>query len=90
VDSGTSALELILRAYHIGPGDEVIVPANTFIATALAVTQAGADVVLVDVIVSVYDNHESTGVTERTSDHSVHLYGQPVDRRYFGYRAQHN
>src|SRR5438045_9392472 len=37
VDSGTSALELILRAYEIGPGDEVITVANTFIATVLAI-----------------------------------------------------
>ena len=46
VDSGTSALELALRAYGVGPGDEVIVPANTFIATALAVSCTGATPVL--------------------------------------------
>jgi len=49
VDSGTSALHLILRGLSIGPGDEVILPANTFIATAEAVSQAGARPVLVDV-----------------------------------------
>ena len=49
VDSGTSALELALRAFGVGPGDEVIVPANTFIATALAVSSTGATPVLVDV-----------------------------------------
>src|SRR5262245_54287491 len=48
VDNGTSALELALRAYAIGPGDEVITAANTFIATALAVSFAGATPVLVD------------------------------------------
>ena len=42
VANGLEALHLILRAYGIGPGDEVIVPANTFIATWLAVSQAGA------------------------------------------------
>jgi len=46
--NGTDAIELMLRAYGIGPGDEVIVPANTFIATALGVARAGATPVLVD------------------------------------------
>ena len=49
VDSGTSALHLILRALDIGPGDEVILPANSFIATAEAVSLAGARPVFVDV-----------------------------------------
>ena len=49
VSSGTAALELALRALGIGPGDEVIVPTNTFIATAEAVSAAGATPVLVDV-----------------------------------------
>ena len=48
VANGTEALELAVRALGIGPGDEVIVPANTFIATALAVARAGATPVLVD------------------------------------------
>src|SRR4051794_24706857 len=42
VDSGLSALELALRAYGIGPGDKVITAANTFIATALAISNTGA------------------------------------------------
>src|SRR6185369_12956294 len=42
VGNGLEALHLILRAYDIGPGDEVIVPANTYIATWLAVSYAGA------------------------------------------------
>jgi dTDP-4-amino-4,6-dideoxygalactose transaminase len=49
VGSGTDALELALRAHEIGAGDEVILPANTFIASALAVRRAGATPVLVDV-----------------------------------------
>jgi dTDP-4-amino-4,6-dideoxygalactose transaminase len=49
VASGTDALEMALRATGIGPGDEVILPATTFIATAEAVVRAGADPVLVDV-----------------------------------------
>jgi dTDP-4-amino-4,6-dideoxygalactose transaminase len=48
VGNGTDALELILRASGIGPGDDVILPANTFVATALAVARAGATPVLVD------------------------------------------
>jgi dTDP-4-amino-4,6-dideoxygalactose transaminase len=48
VANGTDALEIILRARGIGPGDEVIIPANTFIATALAVTRTGAVPVFVD------------------------------------------
>src|SRR5512138_2815435 len=49
VDSGLSALELSLRAFGIGEGDEVIVPAHTFTATAAAATLAGATPVFVDV-----------------------------------------
>src|SRR5262249_31268935 len=49
VDSGTSALELALRACGIGEGDQVITAANTFIATALAISYTGATPVLVDV-----------------------------------------
>src|SRR5262245_24014890 len=49
VDNGTSALELILRAYGIGPGDEVITAANTFIATTLAISCNDATPVLVDI-----------------------------------------
>lgn len=48
VANGTDALELALRSLDIGPGDEVVVPANTFIASALAVARAGAAPVLVD------------------------------------------
>jgi dTDP-4-amino-4,6-dideoxygalactose transaminase len=48
VANGTDAIELMLRALDVGPGAEVIVPTNTFIATAEAVARTGADVVLVD------------------------------------------
>ncbi|HMN30686.1 MAG TPA: DegT/DnrJ/EryC1/StrS family aminotransferase, partial [Caldilineaceae bacterium] len=55
VDSGYSALELILRAYEIGPGDEVITAANTFVATALAISNTGARPVLVDMDPQTYN-----------------------------------
>ena len=48
VANGTDALELGLRALEIGAGDEVLLPANTFVASALAVMRAGAEPVLVD------------------------------------------
>lgn len=83
VDSGTSALELALRAFDIGPGDEVITVANTFIATTLAISFVGATPVLVDHNPDTYniDVSKIEGViTERTKAiMPVHLYGQPVD-----------
>ncbi len=83
VDSGTTALEIALRAYEIGAGDEVILPANTFIATALAVSYAGATPVLVDADPTSYNIDVSqieAAITERTrAIIPVHLYGQPAD-----------
>lgn len=83
VDSGTSALQLALEAYHIGRGDEVIAPANTFIATALAITCAGATPVLVDVDPVTYTLDVARleeAITDRTrAIMPVHLYGQPAD-----------
>ncbi len=83
VDSGTSALELVLRALEIGPGDEVITAANTFIATTLAISATGATPVLVDIHPETYtidvDKIEAT-ITERTKAIlPVHLFGQPAD-----------
>ena len=83
VSSGTAALTLMLRAYNIGPGDEVIVPAHTFIASALAVAHAGATPVLCDVL-------EDTGLIDPEAARAaigprtvgmiaVHLYGQACD-----------
>jgi len=83
VDSGLSALELTLRAYGIGPGDEVIVPAMTFIATAAAVSFAGAEPVFVDVDPLTYtmDTRQvEAAITPRTrAIIPVHLYGFPAD-----------
>lgn len=83
VDSGYSALELIVRAYGIGPGDEVITVANTFIATTLAISNAGATPVLVDIDPETYNIDPTkieAAITPRTrAIMPVHLYGQPVD-----------
>ncbi len=83
VGSGLSALELALRAYGIGPGDEVITAANTFIATVLAILAVGALPVPVDMDPVTY-NIDPVGIkaaiTSRTrSIIPVHLYGQPAD-----------
>lgn len=83
VDSGTSALELALRAYDIGPGDEVITPANTFIASALAISHTGATPVLVDIDPQTYTMdvaHLERAITPQTrAIMPVHLYGHPAD-----------
>ncbi|TAP27078.1 DegT/DnrJ/EryC1/StrS family aminotransferase [Arthrobacter sp. S41] len=80
VGNGTDALELALRASGIGPGDEVILPANTFIATAEAVSLTGATVVLVDVdpeYLLIDPLAVAEAVTEKTKAiMPVHLYGQ--------------
>ena len=83
VGNGLDALHLILRGYGIGKGDEVIVPANTYIATWLAVSQTGAKVVPVEPDEQTY-NLDSTrledAITPRTKAIiAVHLYGQPAD-----------
>lgn len=83
VDSGTSALELILRAFNIGPGDEVITAANTFIASALAISHCGATPVLVDIDPETYNINPAL-IEQAITPHTkaiipVHLYGQPAD-----------
>ncbi len=83
VDSGTSALEMALRAHDIGEGDEVIIPANTFIASALAISYCGATPVLVDIDPDTYMMDTALvadAITERTAAiMPVHLYGHAVD-----------
>lgn len=83
VGNGLEALHLLLRAYGIGPGDEVIVPSNTFIATWLAVSQCGARPVPVEPNIRTH-NIESkaceAAITTRTrAIIPVHLYGQTAD-----------
>ncbi len=83
VDSGTSALELALKAYDIGPGDEVITVANTFMATVLAISYTGATPILVDIDPATYQIDSAAllnAITPRTKAiMPVHLYGYPVE-----------
>lgn len=83
VGNGLEALHLILRAYGIGEGDEVIVPTNTYIATWLAVSYAGAKPVPVEPIEREYNidpNRIEAAITPRTKAIlPVHLYGLAAD-----------
>jgi dTDP-4-amino-4,6-dideoxygalactose transaminase len=83
VDSGLSALELSLRAFGIGPGDEVIVPTHTFTATAAAVSFAGAQPVFVDADPETWNidvEKIEEAITPRTKAIlPVHIYGLPAD-----------
>ncbi len=85
VGNGLDALHIILRAYGIGAGDEVLVPANTFIATALAVSYAGATPVFVDCDENTYNMDPGLvedKITARTKAViAVHLYGRVADVR---------
>ncbi len=81
--NGLDALHLALRALDVGPGDEVIVPSNTYIATWLAVSQCGATPVPVEPVESTYNLDPAlieAAITPRTKVIlPVHLYGQPAD-----------
>jgi dTDP-4-amino-4,6-dideoxygalactose transaminase len=83
VGNGLDAIHLILRGYDIGPGDEVIVPSHTFIASWLGVTFAGATPVPVEVNPQTYNldpGRIEAAITPRTKAiMPVHLYGQPAD-----------
>ena len=82
-NSGTSALHLALRAYEIGPGDEVITVSYTFIATAWAITYCGATPVFVDIspdTKTIDCSKIESKITPRTrAIIPVHLYGHPAD-----------
>ena len=83
VANGLDALHLALRALEVGPGDEVIVPSNTYIATWLAVSQCGATPVPVEPHAITYNMDPGlieAAITRRTKVIlPVHLYGQPTD-----------
>lgn len=83
VANGLDALHLALQAMDVGPGDEVIVPSNTYIATWLAVSQCGATPVPVEPVEATYNIDPDlieAAITPRTKVIlPVHLYGQPAD-----------
>lgn len=81
--NGLDALMLALKALEIGPGDEVIVPSNTYIATALAVTYVGATPIFVEPNINTY-NIDPALIEQKITNKTkaimpVHLYGQPAD-----------
>ncbi len=83
VATGLDAIYLILRAMDIGVGDEVIVPSNTYIATALAVSYCGATPVFVEPQIDNY-NIDPSGIEDKITDKTkaviaVHLQGRPAD-----------
>ena len=83
VGNGLDALMLALKALGVGEGDEVIVPSNTYIATALAVTYVGATPVFVEPDIRTF-NIDPSRIEEKITDKTkavmpVHLYGQPCD-----------
>ncbi|MDR0362656.1 MAG: DegT/DnrJ/EryC1/StrS family aminotransferase [Planctomycetota bacterium] len=83
VANGLDALDIIIRGYGFGPGDEIIVPANTYIATLLAITRNGCVPVLVEPAIETYNIDPGlieAAITPKTrAILVVHLYGQPVD-----------
>jgi len=95
VSNGTAAIQLAVMACGVREGDEVIVPANTFFATAEAVSTAGAVPVFVDADAVSYTidvNRIEAAITPRTrAIMPVHLYGQPADLdTIFDIAARHN
>ena len=88
VANGTDALQLALRAYAVGPGDEVVTVANTFIATGEAILLVGAKPVFVDVDPATHTMDPATleaAITPRTKVVlPVHLYGHPADTTAIG------
>lgn len=83
VGNGLDALMLSLKALDIGEGDEVILPSNTYIATALAVTYVGAKPVFVEPKIATF-NIDPEKIDEKINEHTktimpVHLYGQACD-----------
>jgi dTDP-4-amino-4,6-dideoxygalactose transaminase len=83
VNSGTDALHLSLRACGVGPGDEVITVAHTAVATAAAISLAGAEPIFVDIDPDTYTMDPTKvepAITPRTrAIVPVHIYGHPVD-----------
>ena len=86
--NGLEALELVLRAWDLGPGDEVIVPSNTYIATWLAISAVGATIVPVEPTPggpNIDPDRIAAAITPRTKAiMPVHLYGEPADMEAIG------
>ncbi|OJU37787.1 MAG: erythromycin biosynthesis sensory transduction protein eryC1 [Alphaproteobacteria bacterium 65-37] len=86
--NGLEALELVLRAWDLGPGDEVIVPSNTYIATWLAISAVGATIVPVEPTPggpNIDPDRIAAAITRRTKAiMPVHLYGEPADMEAIG------
>lgn len=86
--NGLEALELVLRAWDLGPGDEVIVPSNTYIATWLAISAVGATLVPVEPTPggpNIDPDRIAAAITPRTKAiMPVHLYGEPADMEAIG------
>lgn len=82
VANGLDALNLIIKAYGFGNGDEIIVPANTYIATILAISENGCIPILVEPDIKTYninpDSIEEKITTKTKAIMGVHLYGQAV------------
>ncbi len=83
VANGLDALNLIIKAYGFGAGDEIIVPANTYIASVLAISQNGCNPVFVEPNINTY-NIDVDLIEEKITDKTkaimvVHLYGQAVE-----------
>ncbi|AOZ93308.1 DegT/DnrJ/EryC1/StrS family aminotransferase [Paenibacillus crassostreae] len=92
VANGLDALELIIRGYDIGIGDEVIVPSNTYIASILAVSANGATPILVEPNILTY-NIDPAKIEEKITSNTkaimvVHLYGQACNMDPIRYLAQ--
>ena len=83
VANGLDALRLIIRGYGFGAGDEIIVPANTFIATVLAITENGCKPIFVEPDINTYNINPKLvekSITSKTKAiMAVHLYGQLAD-----------
>lgn len=92
VANGLEAIKLIIKAYGFGAGDEIIVPANTYIATILAVSDNGCTPVLVEPDINTYNinpNLIEAKITPRTKAIiPVHLYGQAVQMKQIWQIAQ--
>jgi dTDP-4-amino-4,6-dideoxygalactose transaminase len=83
ISNGTEALHLALAAMQVGPGDEVITQANTYVATSFAINYVGATPVFVDIEPS-YSNMDVSLVEKKITPRTraiipVHMYGHPVD-----------